>query len=65
MLEASGVQEIPVTEIRVEIPVDAYLPESYVSRSDLRLEAYRKLASAGETSDSSKVEEVRQDCEDR
>ena len=43
VLEASGVQEIPVTEIRVEIPVDAYLPESYVSRSDLRLEAYRKL----------------------
>ncbi len=65
VLEASGVQEIPVTEIRVEIPVDAYLPESYVSRSDLRLEAYRKLASAGETSDSSKVEEVRQEWEDR
>ena len=63
--EASGNQEIPANEIRVEIPVDAYLPETYISRSDLRLEAYRKLASAGETSDSSKVEEVRQEWEDR
>ena len=63
--EASGNQETPTNEIRVEIPVDAYLPETYISRSDLRLEAYRKLASAGETSDSSKVEEVRQEWEDR
>ena len=47
--EASGVQEVAATEIRVEMPVDAYLPESYVARGDLRLEAYRKLASAGET----------------
>jgi len=63
--EASGVQEVAATEIRVEMPVDAYLPESYVARGDLRLEAYRKLASAGETSDPSKVEEVRQEWEDR
>ena len=63
--EASGNEEIPTTEIRVEIPVDAYLPETYISRSDLRLEAYRKLASAGEISDPSKVEEVRQEWEDR
>jgi len=63
--EASGVQEVAAIEIRVEMPVDAYLPENYVGRSDLRLEAYRKLASAGETSDPSKVEEVRQEWEDR
>ena len=63
--EASGVQEVAATEIRVEMPVDAYLPENYVARGDLRLEAYRKLASAGETSDPSKVEEVRQEWEDR
>ena len=63
--EASGVKEVAAIEIRVEMPVDAYLPENYVARSDLRLEAYRKLASAGETSDPSKVEEVRQEWEDR
>ena len=58
VLEASGVQEVATIEIRVEMPVDAYLPENYVARSDLRLEAYRKLASAGETPDPSKVEET-------
>ena len=63
--EASGVKEVAAIEIRVEMPVDAFLPENYVARSDLRLEAYRKLASAGETSDPSKVEEVRQEWEDR
>jgi len=65
VLEASGVQEVATIEIRVEMPVDAYLPENYVARSDLRLEAYRKLASAGETPDPSKVEEVRQEWQDR
>ena len=63
--EAAGSEESVKAEIRVEIPVDAFLPESYVTRSDLRLEAYRKLAAAGETPDPSNVEEVRQEWEDR
>jgi transcription-repair coupling factor (superfamily II helicase) len=33
-----------VAEIKLEVPVDAYLPESYIAREDLRLEAYRALA---------------------
>ncbi len=32
-------------EIKLELPVDAYIPESYISRDDLRIEAYRQLAS--------------------
>ena len=63
--ELADTEEVDQAEIRVEIPVDAYLPESYVTRSDLRLEAYRKLASAGETSDPTNIEEVRQEWEDR
>ena len=31
-------------EITLDLPVDAYLPPSYVEREDLRLEAYRRLA---------------------
>ncbi|HUB69112.1 MAG TPA: transcription-repair coupling factor [Acidimicrobiales bacterium] len=31
-------------EIRLDLPMTANLPESYVSREDLRLEAYRRLA---------------------
>ena len=52
-------------EIRVEIPVDAHLPKDYVSRSDLRLEAYRRLASAGINSETESVDEVQAEWEDR
>jgi len=31
-------------EITLDLPVDAHLPAAYVSREDLRLEAYRRLA---------------------
>jgi transcription-repair coupling factor (superfamily II helicase) len=31
-------------EIRLDVPVDANLPRDYVEREDLRLEAYRRLA---------------------
>ncbi len=61
---AGRVLEAPA-EIRVEVPVDAHLPEDYVSRSDLRLEAYRKLAAAGTTPDAANVDAVRSEWEDR
>jgi transcription-repair coupling factor (superfamily II helicase) len=31
-------------EVKIDVPVDANLPADYVSREDLRLEAYRRLA---------------------
>ncbi len=31
-------------EIKLDLPVDAHLPADYVTREDLRLEAYRRLA---------------------
>jgi transcription-repair coupling factor (superfamily II helicase) len=34
-------------EVKVDLPVDAHLPHDYVGVERLRLEAYRKLASAG------------------
>ena len=40
-----GGEPIPVeTDIRVELPVDAHLPETYVADSDTRLDLYRRLA---------------------
>ena len=38
------VEEAP--EMRVELPIDAHLPVTYVEHERLRLEAYRKLAAA-------------------
>ncbi|GAC68567.1 transcription-repair coupling factor [Gordonia soli] len=34
------------TEVRIDLPVDAHIPVEYVDSDRLRLEAYRKLASA-------------------
>ncbi len=46
--ELSGV-ELPsksVKEIRIDLPIDAHLPEGYVEDQNARLEAYRRLAVA-------------------
>ncbi|MEP9394394.1 transcription-repair coupling factor [Gordonia sp. VNQ95] len=40
-----------VTEVRVDLPVDAHIPVEYVDSDRLRLEAYRKLASASADSE--------------
>ena len=32
------------SEIRIDVPTDAYLPKDYVAKEELRLEAYRRLA---------------------
>jgi transcription-repair coupling factor (superfamily II helicase) len=36
----------PLPEVRIELPVDAHLPDDYVSEQAARLEAYRRLAGA-------------------
>ncbi len=35
-----------VNEVRVELPINAHIPESYVPQERLRLEAYKRLADA-------------------
>jgi transcription-repair coupling factor (superfamily II helicase) len=50
------------TEISIELPVDAHLPEEYVAKETSRLEAYRRLASV-ETLD--QLEDVRNEWTDR
>jgi transcription-repair coupling factor (superfamily II helicase) len=37
----------PLPEVRIELPVDAHLPDDYVPDQAARLEAYRRLAGAG------------------
>jgi transcription-repair coupling factor (superfamily II helicase) len=34
-------------EVRIDLPVDAHLPDAYVTDQELRLEAYRRLATTG------------------
>ena len=49
-------------EIRIDLPVDARIPDSYVEDQDLRLEAYRRLAAADTHAE---VDDVVAEWEDR
>jgi len=51
-----------VAEVKVDLPVDAYLPHDYIPGERLRLEAYRRLASAGSPEE---IEAAREELVDR
>jgi transcription-repair coupling factor (superfamily II helicase) len=53
--------ERPV-EVRIDLPVDAHLPEDYVTDQPVRLEAYRRLAAA---TTGEEVDDVVAEWEDR
>ena len=50
------------SELKLDVPTDAYLPTDYVAKEELRLEAYRRLA--GVTSQD-EVDDIRAEWEDR
>lgn len=43
-MEGRPVEESGPPEVRIDLPVDAHIPESYIEDQELRLEAYRRLA---------------------
>ncbi|MBA3432394.1 MAG: transcription-repair coupling factor, partial [Actinobacteria bacterium] len=49
-------------EIRIDLPLNAFIPKSYIADENLRLEAYRRIASARARED---LEEVRNELVDR
>ncbi|MGH8946595.1 MAG: transcription-repair coupling factor, partial [Acidimicrobiia bacterium] len=49
-------------EVRIDLPVDAHIPESYIADQELRLEAYRRLAAA---TTHPEVDDVAAEWEDR
>lgn len=54
------------TELRLELPVDAHIPEEYVESERLRLEAYQKLSAAsGPASAPEQLQLVRDELADR
>jgi len=60
--EAKGEPLREPAEVKIDIPLTANLPESYVEREDLRLEAYRRLATL---TTHEEVEDVRAEWQDR
>ncbi len=61
-LEGRSVPIEPQTEVRIDLPVDAHLPDVYIPEQELRLEAYRRLAG---TSTHPEVDDVAAEWEDR
>ncbi len=54
------------TELRLELPVDAHIPEDYVESERLRLEAYQKLSTASSPAASDEsVDQVLDELTDR
>jgi len=54
------------TELRLELPVDAHVPEEYVESERLRLEAYQKLSTASSpTSTDDQIDAVLDELTDR
>ena len=50
------------SEVKLDVPTDAYLPKDYVEKEELRLEAYRRLAAV---TTQSEVDDIRTEWEDR
>ena len=49
-------------EIKLDVPTDSFLPTDYVAKEELRLEAYRRLASV---QTDAQVDDIRAEWEDR
>jgi transcription-repair coupling factor (superfamily II helicase) len=60
--ELKGEPLRPPAEIKLDLPVNAHLPVDYVAREDLRLEAYRRLATV---TTHAEVEDIRNEWVDR
>jgi transcription-repair coupling factor (superfamily II helicase) len=60
--ELKGEELKEPAEIKLDMPVAAHLPRDYVGREDLRLEAYRRLATV---STQEEVDDVRTEWQDR
>jgi transcription-repair coupling factor (superfamily II helicase) len=60
--ELKGEEVREPAEVKLDVPVDAYLPKDYVTKEELRLEAYRRLANVTMRAE---VDDIRAEWEDR
>lgn len=61
LAEYKGETETTAADIRIELPLDAYLPHEYVPSERLRLEMYKRLADATSADDLVAVKDELQD----
>lgn len=60
--EVKGLPYREDTEIRIDLPLQAFIPRSYIADENVRLEAYRRIASIRDAED---LMEARAELEDR
>ena len=60
--ELKGEDVAAPAEVKLDVPTDAFLPEVYVTKEELRLEAYRRLANVKTDAE---VDDIRSEWEDR
>ena len=59
--EIKGEPKKEPSELKLDVPTDAYLPTDYVTKEESRLEAYRRLAAV---TTSVEVDDIRTEWED-
>ncbi len=60
--EAAALLQPLENAVQISLPLDAYLPESYLADSTLRLQLYRRLAAATQAKE---IDDMRAEMEDR
>ncbi|MFN8022199.1 MAG: transcription-repair coupling factor [Acidimicrobiales bacterium] len=60
--EMKGEPKKEPSEVKLDVPTDAFLPKDYVTKEESRLEAYRRLAAV---TTASEVDDIRTEWEDR
>ncbi|MGQ0803571.1 MAG: transcription-repair coupling factor [Actinomycetota bacterium] len=60
--ELTGETPPAPVEVTIDVPVDAHLPRDYITRDDVRMEAYRRLAAVTAPAD---IDDIRAEWVDR
>ncbi len=55
--QLSGKEPEPKIEVRIDIPVDAFIPSDYIARESLRMEAYRQIERIRSSDDAGSLRE--------
>ncbi|MGH2689818.1 MAG: TRCF domain-containing protein, partial [Actinomycetota bacterium] len=59
--EAAGTPSEDTLDVKLELPVDAYVPAGYIARESLRMEAYRQIERVRTAEDAASLAEELQD----
>jgi transcription-repair coupling factor (superfamily II helicase) len=60
--ELEGNRQPDPIEIKIDLPVDAFIPEEYISQESLRIDIYKKIVLIKEIAD---IEQVKNELKDR